>query len=1493
LLEAGSLSVLAQGSFLVTAQNGAFTVSGSIDPVPAPLIAGRPGLIDYALANPSSASVAVDQLRLRLLNAAGSQEISTHTISGTAAALSGLSAALNLGNTNLAIGDYLAVLDWRATASSVPVTLATRSVSVVDGIAPQIVLRAPEANAWVRRNAPLVAQVTDAHSGVDRTEISVDGGSWRSAPAQGQGLFGGDAGGLSDGTHRFQIRARDRAGNESISEERSFQVDNAAPVITITGVSDGDVVAIPVTPIITIDEANPSTSTIVLNTVSFVSATTISADGNYLLSAVAHDLAGNVTAASVRFQIDTVAPALAFVTPLDGDETTLASIEVRLQTEPGASVRLTAGVYVATVVADASGLATFTAVPLVFGINPLSAIATDLADNQSAPVSVQVTRRDNSGAALVGSLIPTAPVFPLGTPALLNWQVVNPAATVAIAQSLRIRAVHVASAQVLGEDTVITDVPANGQAAGVSTFATAAASLGRYIATLSVMVGVDSVQLATAEFDVLDSEPPLLSLITPAQAALVNTPVRVLATATDRLGTIANVRYRLDGAAPISMTPAVGMPDNFESAALDLADADYQVQVTAEDNAGNTAMSPMHAFSVDRTPPQIQISDVADGGAYNVAVVPLIQITDLHPDTQSITLDGLPFVSGTSIQADGAHALLVTATDAAGNSASRSVNFRIDRTAPVIAFSYPAEGAIVATPQINVGGLTEAMVRVEFRIGAVDSTVFADDLGGFIVPGVTLQEGANMLQARAIDALGNASAWISRTVEYRPNAGASLTAALTLSTVDLPLGDVLTATYALSNTGAVNIQALPMRVLWVRVADQQRLTDHRFSLDLAPTASTSGSVGLLSANTMPGAHVVVLEGLLTAANGSQSWQALATEQAIVRDVLAPTVMLLAPAAGTYVDTGFTLRVTASDVHSTVTSVQGLVAASPVAMTPGTTAGEYIAVVNATSEGPLLLSARAIDSAGNAADAIARQVIVDLLPPVIIIDGVIEGALVNQPVTLQIQLSDVSPLQSTVTLDGQTFVSGNTVVNDGPHLLRVTATDALGRSSEALRSFTIDRTPPLVQINLPNNGAIIFADSTRVVGATEALASVALNVGNFNCIVFADDNGIFSVDNVPLAPGQNQIAARATDRAGNAGVEVVISVERRGQPVVALQGNIGITAVEWPNGTPLSANFVLDNIGSADLVALPVRIEARRRDSQQVLQSADFTFDLSAGAQRTQSFQWVTNNWGLGTVDITLTANLPEQRALVSLDTQALLLVDREAPAVQFELPAANAQLQAGDAIRVLATDRLSTIASAELRIDNGGWIALSGIDVLAGRYGSTLPVLSFGAHQLTARTRDAAGNMAITQPLPITVGGVLPLNVTAPIDNSSTDATDVDFVGTTSPGALVRVRRDNVEWLAQANLGGSFTVSDVPLIGGANVFAVRAEDGLGNASATIMITVIATGVIDVVPVPAGNGLGWLLLIVMILIIRMSAAKRFNAALAAAPTRLGHTPERAL
>ena len=635
----------------------------------------------------------------------------------------------------------------------------------------------------------------------------------------------------------------------------------------------------------------------------------------------------------------------------------------------------------------------------------------------------------------------------------------------------------------------------------------------------------------------------------------------------------------------------------------------------------------------------------------------------------------------------------------------------------------------------------------------------------------------------------------------------------------------------------------------------------------------SGSVDLTSADTLPGAHVVVLEGLLTDAGGTERWQVLATEQVIVRDVLAPSVALLAPAPGSYVDTGFVLRASATDLHSTVATVQGLIDSAPVPLAATAIPGEYVAAIKVASEGPLQLSARASDSAGNSALSSPREVIVDLLPPAITIDGIAEGALVNQPVQLQIRIADVSPVQSSATLDGQSFSSGGTVTADGPHLLRVTATDALGRSSEALRSFSIDRTPPPVQIDLPANGAIIFSDRTRVVGTTEAFASVALTVGAFNVSLSADGSGIFSVDNVELAPGLNRIAARATDRAGNVGAEVAIQVERRGQPVVALQGNIGLAAAEWANGTPLASDFTLVNIGTADLVALPVRLEARRRDSQQLLQSAGFSFDVAAGATRTHSFEWPTNIWGLGLVDIHLIADLPEPRAPSTLDVHALLLVDREGPALQFLVPAANASAHVGDAVRVQANDRLSPIAITELRVDAGPWVAIPAVDVLNGHYATTLPTLSLGPHLLTARTQDAAGNVAVTSVLPITVVGDLPLVVHAPVDGSATSAVTIDFVGTTANGALVRVRRGAQEWTSLANALGAFTVADVPLNAGNNAFGVRAEDGLGNFSAPVAITVTANGIAEVVPVPIGSTIHWSLLATLMMIVALLHGQR--------------------
>jgi len=1466
LLEGGVVTRLAQSSFVLSVPGSALAMTGAIQPTPSPLIAGREGRIEFSLINPSTAAVAVDALRLRLLRGSDMSEVAALIIPGTAPAAGRLDGVLLIAAPQLPLGEYLALLDWQSSPAAGFVPLASRSVSVVDGIAPGIALRTPEANAWVRANATLAAAVTDAHSGVDRVELALDGGAWQPAPLLPQGWYGSDLRALGDGMHRFQMRARDRAGNESISESRDFQVDATAPVIEISGVNDGDLLTLPATPVITITEANPAATSITLNAAPYVSGTTVNADGVYLLSVVARDLAGNVAARSLRFEIDTTAPTIVFTEPVDGAETTAASIVARVQTEADIAVTLSVGAYSASVQSDLAGVAEFTAVPLVFGANTLSATAVDRAGNASGSVSIQITRIDNSGAALVGSLIPGSALLPSGQPAVLNWQVLNPGATAANNQSLRLHAEHLLTTQTLGDDTQLIDVPAGGQVAGNSQFSTIGAELGRYIASLSVMVGSEPVLLATAEFDIVDTVAPELTLLEPAANALLNTAVRIRASASDVHGLVSSVSYQLDAGAPVLMSPVAGSPGLHESAALDLTDGDYQLRVSATDNANNVASAPLQMFSVDRTPPQIDISGVSDGAAYNAAVTPQVQILDAHPGPLTVTLDGAPFVAGTTVSAEGHHVLLVQATDAAGNQAERMLGFTIDRTAPVIAYSFPAEGAIIATPVIDVGGLTEPLLRVEFMLGASSSVVFADAAGSFIVSGVSLQEGPNVLQVRAVDGVGNASEWLIRNVVYQPNAGATLVADLTLSTIDLALGDPLTANLTITNSGNVATLDLPTRLRWLRVSDQQQLSEHAFAVNLAPGAALSDAIALATAGSFPGAHLAVLEAFLSAGDGSQSWQTLATAQALVRDAEAPQVSLLAPAEGSYLDGVFTMRAQVSDLHSPIAAVQALVAGIAQPMAPTAVAGEYIATVKRAVEGPVLLSARAEDAAGNSAESPQRSVVVDLLPPQITITGVDEAAWVNQPVTLSIAISDVSPVQSSITLDGQTFVSGSTVASEGAHLLRVVATDSLGRTSESVRSFTIDTTPPVVQFSVPKDGAVIFAEATRVAGSSEPLASIALQVGTYTVVLPADTAGVFSVDDVPLVPGMNQITGRATDRAGNSGPAATITVERRAKPVVALQGNLELTATEWPNGTLLSSQFNLHNIGTADLIALPVRAQARRRDDQVVVQTSAFVFDLPADAQQQQAIQWPTAEWGLGMIDIELIADLPGRRAPVLLDSHALNLVDREAPLLAFTAPTAGAAVHVGDPVRVRSSDRLSAIAQVQLRIDGGAWFDLSPTDLPAGIYGSDLPALALGPHQLQARSTDSAGNVATTQLLQISVVGVLPLTLSAPLDGSSIEAPSIDFVGSSSPGALIRVSRAGMQWMATADGNGLFTVAGVPLLAGDNLFNVRAEDGFGNTSATLTLTVFALVAGEAIPVPSAHHHAWWLLALLILLI---------------------------
>jgi hypothetical protein len=65
-------------------------------------------------------------------------------------------------------------------------------------------------------------------------------------------------------------------------------------------------------------------------------------------------------------------------------------------------------------------------------------------------------------------------------------------------------------------------------------------------------------------------------------------------------------------------------------------------------------------------------------------VTPVITVTDATAVKQTVTLNGEPFITGMVVNAEGDYTLTVQAADASGHRASKTLDFRIDTTAPVI-----------------------------------------------------------------------------------------------------------------------------------------------------------------------------------------------------------------------------------------------------------------------------------------------------------------------------------------------------------------------------------------------------------------------------------------------------------------------------------------------------------------------------------------------------------------------------------------------------------------------------------------------------------------------------------------------------------------------------------------------------------------------------------------------------------------------------------------
>ncbi len=98
--------------------------------------------------------------------------------------------------------------------------------------------------------------------------------------------------------------------------------------------------------------------------------------------------------------------------------------------------------------------------------------------------------------------------------------------------------------------------------------------------------------------------------------------------------------------------------------------------------------------------------------------------------------------------------------------------------------------------------------------------------------------------------------------------------------------------------------------------------------------------------------------------------------------------------------------------------------------------------------------------------------------------------------------------------------------EGPNSIVVVAEDFVGNREEVSQTVVLDTLPPDLQVVTPTSDFVTHDDAVRVVGSTEATATLRIN-GVLVPLV----NGAFAHP-VPLADGANDILLEVTDTAGN-------------------------------------------------------------------------------------------------------------------------------------------------------------------------------------------------------------------------------------------------------------------------------------------------------------------------------------------------------------------------
>ncbi|HEV8660167.1 MAG TPA: Ig-like domain-containing protein, partial [Thermoanaerobaculia bacterium] len=459
----------------------------------------------------------------------------------------------------------------------------------------------------------------------------------------------------------------------------------------------------------------------------------------------------------------------------------------------------------------------------------------------------------------------------------------------------------------------------------------------------------------------------------------------------------------------------------------------------------------------------------------------------------------------------------------------------------------------------------------------------------------------------------------------------------------------------------------------------------------------------------------------------------------------------------------------------------------------------------------VISATATDNGGNSASVGPFHFTLDKTKPVVTIVNAAPGkplcdALFNAAVSVKVTVVDISQTTVTATLDGAPFDLGApatqpdgsvvytaTIGSEGAHTLNVTATDQINDPSSAECKFTIDLTPPHIAFTDPQPDSTVTTLTITVAGLADDAQTITIN-GRAAEVNTASKT--FTIDGVSLLEGRNEIAAVATDAAGNSSTPTLVVFLDTRAPEISITAPAADACVDT---TSLQVTGRISD-PNPDIVKVTVGS----------LPPVIATID-SANGTWTAAIPIADEGKKLITVEAT-------DKSGHSTSVSRNVVIDRTPPSIEVR--------ENGSPFTASAVNRALSFFIRAIDADPNVLV----VAMLDGApYAAGTSITAEGQHSLTVAATDCAGHTSQTSiafTIDLTPPAIRNLNPA----NGATAGTMPNAIAGSTDTDATSVTISATPLAATPAADGAFTIPSVPFAEGLNRFTLIATDRAGNAS---------------------------------------------------------------